>query len=172
MIEQRALEEGIQDSEGYLNTGYSKEIVEAFVGDNREYYIYKWGNATDPGSFAGWNWAAVFGGMFWLGYRKLYKLLAIIWGVEIVSAFLQFRYDIGILGFAIQLVLGAGANSMYFNEMKKRMKKLEQQKAGEELTIKDVSAIGGASDKGIGIGLLFMVSYVALAVAMGMAFLN
>ncbi|KKI93485.1 hypothetical protein WQ54_04465 [Bacillus sp. SA1-12] len=60
-----------------------KELLKV-VQKNTSYYHLKWGSVSDPGKHNTWNWAAFFFTIFWLAYRKMYKLFFIFLGIELI----------------------------------------------------------------------------------------
>jgi hypothetical protein len=64
--------------------------LRAFVGPNADYYLKKWApRLNDPSQSAGANFAAFFLSLFWLPYRKMYKLAAIFYGIIIVELIIE-----------------------------------------------------------------------------------
>ena len=50
----------------------NKEEAEAFIGQGSYFYLHKWGSHSDN-KLKGWNWAAMFLGVTWLAYRRMYR---------------------------------------------------------------------------------------------------
>src|SRR5437763_465451 len=44
-----------------------EEMLRRFVGKKSNYYLKRWSSASNPSKKSGWNWAAFFLTVFWLG---------------------------------------------------------------------------------------------------------
>jgi hypothetical protein len=68
-------------------TGIPNEIARALVGPRADYYLDRWTSTEKGRRYLGMNWAAFFGGVFWMAYRRMYVTLALtfaslfIWSV-------------------------------------------------------------------------------------------
>lgn len=68
----------------------SEDEARAFLGRNADYFLLQWSALPDNAQAAmRFNWAAFFLGGPWLGYRKMYKAVAILAGVMILWNLLQ-----------------------------------------------------------------------------------
>jgi hypothetical protein len=137
--------------------------MRAFVGKNADYYINKWQNAKDPAKRSGWNWAGFLAGIFWLGYRKMYKILLAVLGLFLLIDFIQYFTSFDIyaqVGLGVSGVLGIIGNSVYYNHMNRRIKELSKN-CGNDDELKELArAVGGATWKGVGITLLLFAAYI------------
>ena len=53
---------------------FTDEQALAFIGSRGNYYLERW-RQVEAGNqiFAGFNWAAFFGGLAWLAYRRMFR---------------------------------------------------------------------------------------------------
>lgn len=134
-----------------------------FVDTRYHYYEAKWSQSTQPEIKAGWNWASFFVGLFWLGYRKLYKEVLIVIGLFFL--FDLFRAVTGLaalntlLTFAVYIYLGFKGNALYYRHVKQKLSELER----EDLTPLEYRRFGGVSGLGILIVVILFLSYVAVS---------
>ncbi|ALC89286.1 hypothetical protein AM500_05415 [Bacillus sp. FJAT-18017] len=126
----------------------------------------------------GWNWAAFFAGMFWLGYRKMYKIVLIILGAflafDIISLIInnpildEMNYSIGIV---TSVVLGMSGNYYYYKNAQDKIKNvktlLPHNPTGQEDVLRKQ---GGSSWGGVFIVLGLFVVYLSINVAMAFVF--
>lgn len=145
-----------------------EELLKAFVGENKQdFYIDKW----KKGNKQTFNLAALLTSIFWLGYRKMYKLvLWILLIFLIVDAVIYLTGTNGdklntFISFGLAGVLAGGGNSFYKKFTENEIEKLKKMYSGEEL-LEKVRKRGGGSWKGfwITIGLLFAYVFVSFGV--------
>jgi serine/threonine protein kinase len=68
-----------------------EEKVQSYVGVKAPYYLSKWKSAERKFLGLTFNWAALFGGMLWMIYRKMYLYAVIFYLVDYtVSIFLEY----------------------------------------------------------------------------------
>lgn len=150
--------------------GLDVDEIKIFVGKNSDYYIKKWNSSKNPNKSGGWNWAAFFAGLFWLGYRKMYAVLYSILGVfiviDIIQALLKVDLNRGIAS-ATAFVMGTTGNAFYFKHMNKRINKIKIESYSREASERDIQKLGGASWGGVGIATLCIVAYLAISMAIG-----
>src|SRR5699024_746054 len=99
------------------------EVWADFVGKNYQYYKFKWSKSDDPSRSISWNWSAFIFGIFWLGYRKMYKQIFILIGIFLASDLLEiitgshpFATQIATsLPLILYIFLGLYVNDIYFN---------------------------------------------------------
>lgn len=108
--------------------------VRAFVGKKADYYLGKWNNPKNKGSNMGWNWAAFLAGMFWLGYRKMYKIVLIILGAFVAFDIVSYIINNpamdkmnNTIGIVVAAVLGISGNYYYFKHTQKNIEDVKQQ---------------------------------------------
>ncbi|MBU5594506.1 DUF2628 domain-containing protein [Amphibacillus sp. MSJ-3] len=143
-----------------------EEIWSKFVGKNYDFYKYKWGSVDNPAKSTSWNWPAFLFGIFWLGYRKMYKPVFIIFGIYLaidIFAIFTGLYDVADLineglMMGISVCLGIYGNSLYYRHLREKIVMFEDSQADEQ-TIK---YLGGASKKGIFSVLGILVGYLAI----------
>ncbi|OCA87797.1 hypothetical protein A8F94_08110 [Bacillus sp. FJAT-27225] len=154
------------------------EELETFVGKKSDYYLRKWSKPKGKSGLMGWNWAAFFAGMFWLGYRKMYKIVLIILGAflafDIISLIIdnpildQMNYSIGMVTAAL---LGMQGNYYYHKTAQDKIKDVKKQfpdnSAGQ---LDALRKQGGASWGGVFIVLGLFVGYLVINVAMAYVF--
>lgn len=126
-------------------------LLNAFVGERKQkYYHGKWAK----GNRQTLNWAALFGTFFWLGYRKMYKVICYILlffiAIDLVILLTGIDGDQinKYIGFGIAGALGVGGNSMYKNYAQKKIDKLKIEYPNDQL-IEKVRQRGGGSWKGV-----------------------
>lgn len=155
----------MEKSNGGLEfTNFTEDEMWMFIGDNAEFYLDKWRIAKNPKVYAGWNWATFFAGMFWFGYRKMYKTLAIILTINNVLMNLIFYSNPYLNTFFMQLsniiigfVLSFFGNSLYYNYSRKTLSDIKK-KSVDELTFQGMLLRkGGNSWGGVGIALLLII---------------
>ncbi|CEG28695.1 DUF2628 domain-containing protein [Bacillus sp. B-jedd] len=108
--------------------------VRTFVGKKADYYLRKWNNPKNKGSNMGWNWAAFLAGMFWLGYRKMYKLVLIILGAFVVFDIISYIINNpamdkinNTLGLVVAAILGISGNYHYYLHAQKNIEDVKNQ---------------------------------------------
>ncbi len=131
----------------------TKDEAEAFVGKNNSYYLETW--ESHPNStFKGWNWAAMFFGIEWMAYRKMYLeallyyfiLLLISIYLSLMFTALKIGFDGKIVSDTFRVLVGLFGNALY---RKKALRTLYKTKEMSDLdrikflrTRGDVSVIG------------------------------
>ncbi len=102
--------------------------IQTFVGRNAEYYVSRWASFLKGGTgSAGFNWAAFFLVIWWLCYRKMYAVAAIVVGVIFLETFLEELIFVGglgmpetprivdfLVGISIGAICGLFGNRWYF----------------------------------------------------------
>jgi Protein of unknown function (DUF2628)/zinc-ribbon domain len=53
------------------------EAIRAYVGPRADYYLAQWTASANRPWGLSWNWAAFFGGLLWMVYRKMYAFALI-----------------------------------------------------------------------------------------------
>lgn len=145
--------------------GISGEEIQYFVGDKFDYYIRKWRGAKNPESNAGWNWATFFGGIFWMGYRKIYKYALYVIGLFAAIDVVEILANIKLrpwINYAIWAILAFMGNSIYFKHVKKSIIEIKQKSLRDEENIGELINCGGTSWGGVGIVLLMLIAYAIL----------
>lgn len=94
------------------------EKISKRIGKKSEYYIKSF-----YGSKNKYNIGSAIGGVFWLGYRGMFKELFIIFSIIGVSDYIIFKIGIELsLGIPIAAILGLLGNYMYFKSLQRRIK--------------------------------------------------
>ena len=69
---------------------FTDEQALAFIGPRGNYYLPRWRQIEAEGKqFVGFNWAAFFGGLAWLLYRRMYRAFWIGFGACFALGFLE-----------------------------------------------------------------------------------
>ncbi|WP_338587196.1 DUF2628 domain-containing protein [Clostridium baratii] len=115
-----------QDSNTYADpNAVTEEDFITFVGEkNTEYYLDKFYRYQSNQNFASWNWAAFFLGMFWILYRKLYKLAGILFGINLLSVFLIGGSSI--LNLVIMIGCGTYGNLIYVKDSIQKIENIKR----------------------------------------------
>ncbi len=145
-------------------------LLSAFVGEKKQaYYFGKW----HPDNKRPINWAAVFATFFWLGYRKMYKVIAYILLIFIAIdiVILVTGIDGGpinnYIGLGVAVTLGIAGNGIYKNHAQKEIEKLQTEYSGEQL-LEKVKQRGGTSWGGFWIAILLFSGYILISIALEM----
>lgn len=96
--------------------------VKLFVGSNHEYYLKKWHSAEQSKARFSFNWAALFAGLLWLAYRKMYIPAGLIFAMVIILE--VFFPNTGPTGTILGFSLGMSGNGMYKAHVQSKMKKI------------------------------------------------
>ena len=155
------------ENESISEVEKNEALLSAFVGEEKQsYYLRKWKNDNRQ-SF---NWAAFFGSFFWLGYRKMYKvicsilLLFIVFDLVILLTGIDGTVLNNSIAIGLAVVLGAGGNSMYKSFAQQEIEKLKTVYSDDQL-LEKVSLRGGGSWNGVWISLLLVISYAVVMTA-------
>jgi hypothetical protein len=153
-----------------------KASIEAFVGKKADYYRKKWeipeGHSAPPLTV---NKAAVFAGLFWLAYRKLYVpvlgVIAVIIADVQLETWLEARRFVSnemvaawdrLSPFVYGGVIGVFGNRWYW----KKYRRIAEQAGAQspDLTIQEVflRKKGGPSVLSVCIGIAIIAGFVAL----------
>ncbi|WP_158598307.1 DUF2628 domain-containing protein [Falsibacillus albus] len=162
---------GVSDVSAAPDEGTKKEeITRKLVGKNYSYYDAKW-NKPKKNTF---NAAAFFLSVFWLGYRKQYKMLLIITGIFLASDFLLYLFnyqyqsafsdpvDRGI-SIAVSIALGWSGNTLYKRYIDKKASKLLAAQYRPEEFERRIKKQGGTSWLGVGFTAIILVIYSILS---------
>ena len=140
--------------------GLSKKEMECFIGENSKFYLKKWNQKKR------WNWAAFFGGMLWLGYRKMYLVATWIIVAFILFDVVQFILNIHTkngLETIVGIVLGLSGNSFYYSHMRSRVDKIQSLGIKGQDYYDEIKKAGGTSWLGVLIVSLMIIGYAALS---------
>jgi hypothetical protein len=142
------------------------ERYKAFVNDNVEFYEKKWRKEYS------WNWAAFFLSFLWMGYRKMYKQIFILFGVFLLLDLLWFRFTVNpentssVISFIIFIVIGFTGNKLYKNKTKNAVNYISDLKLSKEEELEELSTIGGISFSGVLVSVSIAFGYFLLSSAL------
>jgi hypothetical protein len=155
--------------------------VRAYVGSNADYYLKAWQpGLTGDGGASGFNIAAFFLSSLWLGYRKMYMAVLILFGIILAEIVLEELLFVGILkmreappgvsllvGLIVAIVVGIGANRWYLAQARRVIGEVRSQGLQEEAHLKTLSSRGGTSlGASLGLFALFAVAAGVLGVVL------
>lgn len=78
----------VQTNSPHIKPSIYGERATAFIGKNASYYIQKFDIMRATGGNKSWNWASFFFTTYWAFYRKMYKVGAILLGIQCCSMLL------------------------------------------------------------------------------------
>ncbi|WP_440894682.1 DUF2628 domain-containing protein [Amphibacillus sp. Q70] len=149
-----------------------EQVWSDFVGKNYDYYKYKWAQKDDPARAPSWNWAAFLLGIFWLGYRKMYKPIFILIGVFLIGDLIEILtgyHDLAVhaatyLPMICYVMVGIYGNALYYKHAQTQIAR-----ARESYDDNMVKYTGGTSGKGVAgaIGILagyFIIFTILLSI--------
>jgi hypothetical protein len=153
--------------------------LQAFVGPKAKYYLRKWAPRLEsPDGEVGMNWAAFFLTAFWMGYRKMYRNVALyfvatfaIWvPVELLFVYVvRAKTTPGIvsllLNLMVALVCGAFGNVWYLEHAKRKIAAVRAQGLEGQHRLYALAQRGGTSLLG-SIGLVFGAGFALLIVGL------
>jgi hypothetical protein len=148
------------------------EELRLFVGKKSDYYINKWNKAKNNQS---WNWAAFFTGLFWVGYRKMYKVIFITFGIFLLLDIITILVNSPVLdnlnnyGVSVGMAVVFGTSGNYFYSLlaKRRIQKIKDAYPNNpEVQAREIQKQGGSSWKGVFISLAVFVLYIVLNIGL------
>lgn len=89
------------------------------IGENLEYYERKFAVLQSAGARTQWNWAAFFGGVFWLLYRKMYAVGLAVFGINVILGLIPVFGSLLIL--LSWVFLGCMGTSFYRDALDKKV---------------------------------------------------
>ena len=160
--------EVLNSSEEFEQNQVPDKLVKTFVGEKKQsYYLGKWQKDNRKPI----NWAALFATFFWLGYRKMYKviiyILLIFIAIDVVILLTGIDGDLinNSIGLGVAVALGIGGNAMYKNHALKEIEKMKAQYSDDQL-LEKVKQRGGTSWNGVWIAALLFIGYMVISIAM------
>jgi hypothetical protein len=137
----------------------TEQELRAFVGSNDNYYLRAWRPAlTGQGHITRVHVAAFFFPIFWLGYRKMYRLFGILVAVYIAEYLVELRVFVAVLrldeppwgpgilvGLIVALVCGLCANRWYLSHARRGIARLQAYRLDESAYLRELSRCGGTS---------------------------
>jgi hypothetical protein len=160
----------------------TEQEVRAYVGSNADYYLRGWRPAlTGEGRASGFNIAAFILSFLWLGYRKMYMAVLILYGI-ILAAFVLERLlfvaflkmpdsplGMNLLAWIVASAVGGGGNRLYLAQARRVIREVRSQGLQEEAHLKTLSSRGGTSlGASVGLFVLFVVAAGMLSVILAL----
>lgn len=131
----------------------------AFVGSNTSFYLEKWKEHSET-TLKGWNWAAMFFGIEWMVYRKMYleAMLFFLISIGIGGVAALFLRDLtgNLWGHCFRILIGVFGNTLYRNKALRILQRINTQNDSERLNI--LSQRGGVSP--ISVVVLIFLEFV------------
>ncbi|MCM3757372.1 DUF2628 domain-containing protein [Sporosarcina aquimarina] len=118
-----------------LQPDLDADAIRLLIGPNDNYYIFHW-NETKKHSF---NWGAFLFIFLWMGYRKMYGLvagiLAVFLLIDVLAVPLGFDADliVNVLIIAMGVFLGFFGTGLYRRFVIRKLRKLKARTASDEL---------------------------------------
>lgn len=136
---------------------------QAFVDTRYHFYDQKWSMSSQPDVKAGWNWASFFVGLFWLGYRKMYREVLILIGlfflIDFVAALTGIYALSNFIPFIIYFYLGIKGNALYYQHVRRKLAELKD----DNLSKQAYREYGGVSGVGVVVALLLLFAYAGIS---------
>ncbi len=101
--------------EQHISAHLSDQILNSKV-----YYLRARAESDGSFKFISWNWAAFFGGLPWLVYRRLYKIALSILGINLIMGLLPLAVAF-LTSIFIAIFLGAFGTTLYLQFIEKRI---------------------------------------------------
>lgn len=161
------------DSEPVQNASYETssfdEDVRYFVGEKYPFYESKWKRMKEKGNTTSLNFPAFFLSIFWLGYRKMYREVAIL-----ALIFLAFDFILYLVGYqytaqslwdpvdrsinmGVAVMMGLFGNYFYQKHTLKKVSLIRNQGLTEEVKQMELKKRGEASFLGVLLSVLISV---------------
>ena len=148
-------------SDSLMENQIIENELRSFIGEKSNYYFFKWGISENPGKYARWNWSAFICGVFWMGYRKMYKELfvctIILFLLDITILSVTNDYFDKIMSYVVASIIGTYGNAIYYNYVQRSMNKIKEQNEIDK--IKSIRKKGGTSFVGVIIALLLYFGF-------------
>jgi len=153
----------VQNEDRQMKKPIMKEYLHLslFLEENQNYYLQKWKRKNS------WNWAAFLAAPFWLGYRKMYRNLMLVFGILIVAdaiLMMVFGHLPGIpdilAGLATAIFFGWRGNTLYKHHAERQITCILNKTSDEQVRKREIREAGGTSDSGIFYGLLTLLGYL------------
>ena len=155
----------------------SESEIRAFVGSNSKYYLKKFlPSATGKISISNFNLGALFFGILWLPYRKIWKVAYMFYGIIVVEMILEMIIFQGILhrevpvvwdrisGIIPAVICGQFGNRWYYSQMCNVISELRPDEYPDESYLKKLSERGGTNlAASFGLFILFIIVIVGVA---------
>ncbi|MDP5275519.1 ankyrin repeat domain-containing protein [Chengkuizengella axinellae] len=132
-----------------------------------KYYMDKWKKWDHPWIFAGFNLSAGILGPLWLSYRRMNLVLFIYFITILVLQcfFVLFNIEYSyLIPIVIHIILFTFGNSIYFNFVKKKMKKMSKQNKYSDFAT-NLRKAGGISKNGVVVSFFILFTFVWIALS-------
>jgi hypothetical protein len=151
----------------------TEQELRAFVGPNARYYLKSWQPAlSGEGGPTGFKWAAFFLPGLWLGYRKMYAAVFILYGLLLAETALEPVVFVGVLkmpdvphglwatvGLVTGVLIGTFGNGWYLARARRVIGEVRSLGLSEADHLKALAARGGTSPSAsFGLFLLFVLT--------------
>ncbi|MGB3259727.1 DUF2628 domain-containing protein, partial [Paenisporosarcina sp.] len=166
-VMQPNLQEDVGASSNTTNVDNLKDedhLLKLFVGEKKEnYFLNQW----SKGLYS-WNWSAFFLGIFWLGYRKMFRpifiLMAVFLVIDLVVALLgiEVAYLDGAISLVVGITLGIWGNHLYHQHAVRNIDILKKKFKDNDVLEKQISMRGNGSWKGFWASFGILFCYVIL----------
>lgn len=146
-----------------------EEEENRFIGTKAEYYREKFREMRTLNQKVSLNWAALFFGIFWMLYRKMYGVAV---GAVVITLLLGLLGAAGgVLGLVLTVCYGLFGNYLYMMTIQKRVTDVQQ--FGEPARSQYFEKYAGVSNTAVLIGLVIIaVGSIPFWMVMGMSFLG
>lgn len=140
-----------------------------FIGTNTEYYRGKFDEMRTLNQKVSLNWAALFFGIFWMLYRKMYGVAVGALIATVIAGMLGTAG--GILGLVLTVCYGLFGNYLYMMTIQKRV--TDVQRYAEPARSQYIEKYAGVSGAAVLIGLVIVGLFsVPFWMVMGLSFLG
>ena len=163
------------------------DYLEAFIGSNSQYYLDKYmvaqGDPSGKAKVAGFNIAAFFLSLFWMGYRKLYWVAIWFGGFLLVEMTIEFAvlymlnkedtpplWDLG-FNLTVAIVLGSFANRWYLAHARREVEAVLASGLRGQVAKEALAKRGGTSFlSALALVLAFFFISIAYGIALALLF--
>jgi hypothetical protein len=155
----------------------TEQELRAFVWPNANYYLKSWQPAlSDEGGPTGFKWAAFFFPGLWLGYRKMYAAVFILYGLVLAETALEpvvfvcvlklpdVPHGLGaIVGLVTGVLIGTFGNGWYLARARRVIGEVRSLGLSEADHLKALAARGGISPAAsLGLFFLFLLAVLVI----------
>ena len=167
-----------EDSQASFHSWSDRNKFDLFIGTNQAHYFHKW--KVNDGTLKKWgfNWVALFFGIIWFGYRKMYgwmfsifiieTLLTVIYYISLINEFYIVTLITYISSPIIHLLLAMFGNNIYFHHVQEKVNKIESRYATTADFTNALKYKGGTS--GLGVFCALFISTILFVCSLVTAF--
>ena len=141
----------------YEKNQISREEATAFIDSSVYFYRNKWETHSET-TFKGWNWAAMFFGIEWMVYRKMYlEALVTFISISCLSLALSFYFNFNISYWLFRILFGVAGNALYWKKTLRVMRKIHAQygfEPDDSRRFAEISRRGGVNMLAVAIVIL------------------